>query len=364
VDAAVLTRGDICEASITVHVDGAPDLAALLREAQEEATALGMTVLRQDVFGTPAQHDSAPRMLREICGDVDWPVTWLEEGDSLGERLTGTHLYAVRGAPVRRLEHAGEVVGSVFSDGTADYCHIGSIVSRDLSAGRMEQARDVLERIEAVARLAGMDFSHVVRTWFYNDRILDWYADFNTVRTQFFEERGVFDGLVPASTGIGGGNRCGAALVAEALLVRPLDPSSGVPRVKEVPSPLQCPATAYRSSFSRAVEVVHPGLRRLYVSGTASIDPAGGTAHVGSVKGQTELTLDVIEGILESRGMGWPDVTRAIAYVKSGADAARYHETLRRRGMAPLPAVVTENDVCRDDLLFELEVDAVTTVER
>lgn len=47
-----------------------------------------------------------------------------------------------------------------------------------------------------------MDFSHVIRTWFYNNRLLDWYEEFNRARDTFFESRGVFDRLVPASTGL------------------------------------------------------------------------------------------------------------------------------------------------------------------
>jgi len=51
-----------------------------------------------------------------------------------------------------------------------------------------------------------MDFSHVARTWLYLDNLLDWYDDFNVVRTSFFRKHDVFRGLVPASTGIGGSN--------------------------------------------------------------------------------------------------------------------------------------------------------------
>jgi len=362
VDTVTLQRGDILEASITVHVNGRKELGGLLEEAHAEVESMGATVLRQNVFGTPARHDSASEMLREMFGQVDWPVTWLEEGDSLGERLTGTHLYAVRGVDVRRLAHNGDVVGSVISDGEAEYCYLGGIVSGNLAADRPQQTRDVLERLEEILRLAGMDFHNVARTWFYNDRILDWYDEFNVARTQFFEERKVFDGLVPASTGVGGGNLHGAALVADALAVKPLAGGAQL-RVEEVASPLQCPATAYRSSFSRAVEVAASDHRRLYISGTASIAPEGETVHLDDTVAQVNLTLDVVAAILESRGMSWADVSRAIAYVKRGADVDSYFGCLGRRGITGVPAVVTENDICRDDLLFELEVDAIATAQ-
>ncbi len=363
VETTLVRRGDLLEASITVHVNGVPDLSWMLAQAWSEVRTLGVTVLRQDVFGVPAQHAAAHRMLRAACGEVDWPVTWLEEGASLGERLTGTHIYAVAGADVRRLTQEGTILGSVYTDGLAEYAHLAGIVSHDLAAPRTRQAGDVLEQLESILGMAGMTFRDVVRTWFYNDHILDWYGAFNTVRTRFFDERKVFEGLVPASTGIGGGNLHGAALVAEALAVRPLDRASPGVSVREVTSPLQCPATDYRSSFSRAVEVAGPDARTLYVSGTASIAPDGATARREDAAGQIALTLDVVAAILEARAMCWQDVSRAIAYIKSGADIAVYDQIVSQRGLPRIPAIVTENDVCRDDLLFELEVDAVKLVD-
>lgn len=223
VETVLLGRGHLTEASITVHVNGVSDLAGMLAEACEEVRALGATVLRQDVFGISAQHAAARGMLRQTFGEVDWPVTWLEEGASLGEKLTGTHLYAIGGTEVRRLREGDRVLGSVYSDGLAEYCHLAGVIAPDLTADRSRQTRAVLERFERVLALVGMTFGDVVRTWFYNDHILDWYDEFNAVRTQFFKERGVLNGLVPASTGIGGGNLDGAALVGEALAVRPLD---------------------------------------------------------------------------------------------------------------------------------------------
>ena len=132
--------------------------------------------------------------------------------------------------------------------------------------------------MEAALRLAGMDFSHVVRTWLFLDEILAWYRELNQARDAFFTSRGVYDGLVPASTGIGARNPAGTAVVAELLAVQP---KSSRVRIRSVPSPLQCPALQYHSSFSRAVEVAQPDHRRLFISGTASIGPDGRSAHAG-----------------------------------------------------------------------------------
>ena len=213
----------------------------------------------------------------------------------------------------------------------------------------------VFESIEAALGGVGMDFSNVVRTWFYNDNILDWYETFNGARDSFFESRKVFSGLVPASTGIGSRNARGAALAARAFAVKP---KSELVKICEVESPLQCSARDYKSSFSRAVELAHPNFRHLIVSGTAGIEYGGRTAFVGDLNRQINLSLDVLEAILKSRGMDWGDTLRAVAYIKDFSCAGEFRKIQKLRGLEDLPCVSIQADVCRGDLLFEMELDA------
>jgi len=210
--------------------------------------------------------------------------------------------------------------------------------------------------MEQVLAEAGLAFRDVIRTWFYLDDILDWYGEFNQVRNGFFQDRGVYTGVMPASTGVGGGSASRTAVVADLLAVRA--GQSGVSCVA-VPSPLQSAAAEYGSSFSRAVELKVPGQRRLYVSGTASILPDGRTAHAGDVVAQVALTMEVVEAILKSRAMTWADAVRGIAYFKHMADAPALEDWLRAHAVTDCPLVVAKNDICRDDLLFEIEADAV-----
>ena len=222
------------------------------------------------------------------------------------------------------------------------------------SASRKEQTWDTFIKMERLLNIIGMNTHDVVRTWFHNDRILEWYDEFNEVRNRFFKERKVFDGLLPASTGIGGRNPSGSALVASAMAVHPLTKSF---TVKELSSPLQCPATFYGSSFSRAVEIITPDLHRVLVSGTASIGEGGRTIHIDDAKSQVSFTLDVIKAILTTRGLNYNDVVRAIAYFKNSDDAHILEEKCKKTNM---PVIIAESDICRDDLLFEIEVDAVS----
>jgi hypothetical protein len=63
--------------------------------------------------------------------------------------------------------------------------------------------------------------------------------------------------------------------------------------------------------------------------------------------------------IVRSRRMTWADVSRAIAYFKDIKDTALFDEYCKQNRLSALPIATAHGDICRDDLLFEIEVDAV-----
>jgi enamine deaminase RidA (YjgF/YER057c/UK114 family) len=164
--------------------------------------------------------------------------------------------------------------------------------------------QQTLGNLEWALDNAGFTLGDVMRTWFYNDHILDWYDEFNRVRSAHYASVKWRTGSLPASTGIGARNPAGGALVVAAWAMQPL---AAAAQALEVASPLQCPAPQYGSAFSRAMEINSGGWRRLLISGTASIHPDGKTAWVGNPKKQVDLTMEVIVAILYSRGMDFND---------------------------------------------------------
>lgn len=284
------------------------------------------------------------------------PATWVTSQSYVGEGLGGKHLHALSGAVTRPLHVDGRLVGMAWDGPQATECYLAGLYAADVTLPRPEQARRTFELMDTVLGQEGMDFHNVVRTWLFLDDILDWYGEFNVVRTTFFKERGVFDGLVPASTGIGGSNPAGAAMTTGLYAVKP---HSSEVAICAVPSPLQCPALQYGSSFSRATEVRMADVQRLLISGTASIDPDGHTQYVGDTAGQIARTCEVVAAILHSRGLDWADVTRATAYYRDSTEVPLFSAHWATTGLAPLPVVHAANVICRHDLLFELEVDAV-----
>ena len=246
------------------------------------------------------------------------------------------------------------LVGHFWEDADAKYCFLGDLFPTNSAASQSEQTAEVLETVSKLLTEVGMHFRDVVRTWFYLDRILDWYDDFNRVRSEFFQQQGIT--RIPASTGIGIPNVEGSALVVKVIAVQP---KTGIVNVKQVRSPLQCEAPHYGSSFSRAMEVSDSSSRTLYVSGTASIEPGGKTICQGDSAGQIKKTMEVVMALLAEAQMGIIDITRAIAYFRNAEDITLWHDYCQDQKILPFPLMLVHADICRDDLLFEIELDAV-----
>jgi enamine deaminase RidA (YjgF/YER057c/UK114 family) len=347
-----LSRDGAHERLINVSSSGGSDELSIFGNFPP---ASGEMVAQLVFGGCGFEQDARARM-----SGAAWPVLWVQGDVCPGTHLSGTQAFIIDGRPVHRVTLADRVVGSLWADEDADYCLLAGILPTDSSVTRGAQTTSSMEQIEIALHEAGMDFSDLVRTWFYLDDLLAWYDEFNAARTEFFQGRGVFDRMVPASTGIGARNPAGAALAVGALAIRP---RHGRVHVQEVPSPLQCPATEYRSSFSRAVEVAFPDRRVLIVSGTASIAADGKSMFTSDVAKQIHLTLDVVEAILRSRKMDWNNTSRAVGYFRNIEDLPVFEKCCRDHGIAPLPLIPVHATVCRDDLLFEIELDAISTVE-
>jgi hypothetical protein len=68
--------------------------------------------------------------------------------------------------------------------------------------------------------------------------------------------------------------------------------------------------------------------------------------------------MEVISAILCARGMDFNDVTRATAYFEHPLFKDYFDAWCAKRDLEGMPVVSIHADVCRSDLLFELELDA------
>jgi enamine deaminase RidA (YjgF/YER057c/UK114 family) len=251
-----------------------------------------------------------------------------------------------------RSECAAEADVKVLIQGDQKHVHAGNIlgppgVSYDETLGMFESALGILER-------EGMGFRNVARTWIYLRNMDADYGEFNRARRDFFQRTGVV--LHPASTGIDG---------------RPLSPKhafvlgfyavqSARPVFMEaMTTPTLNEACDYGSDFSRGLRVEDSNKVALYVSGTASVDEDGRTAHVDDFEAQVERTFLNVKTLLERQHASLRDLVSATTYIKHAKDAAAFRRIVHKHGLNGFPNVVVEAGVCRPDLLCEIEAIAV-----
>lgn len=119
------------------------------------------------------------------------------------------------------------------------------------------------------------------------------------------------------------------------------------------------------SSFSRGMRIDLGNVVILLISGTASIDDAGNTVHVGDFRAQCRRTYQNITGLLESEGATWHDIVRTSCYLRDiDRDYSEFNEERTKffaeQGLDPLPASTgIEAKLCRPDLLVEMEAIAM-----
>ncbi|MAE69386.1 MAG: hypothetical protein CME06_02830 [Gemmatimonadetes bacterium] len=120
------------------------------------------------------------------------------------------------------------------------------------------------------------------------------------------------------------------------------------------------------SSFSRGLRVeVKTGNSILWISGTASVDENGETAHRGDFRAQCWRTWRNISELLRSQGANWHDIVRTTCYLR---DIERDYEDFNEirthfflmQNLDPLPASTgIQARLCREDLLVEIEAIAI-----
>jgi enamine deaminase RidA (YjgF/YER057c/UK114 family) len=317
------------------------------------------SVIRATFFGNLNKKESTIIQFEEKLSGIEFPISWIE-GENCGEAfINGVYILAVSGTGIKRLYSNSIPVGSVIKTNAATFCYFGGLYS-DPGLSPAEQAENTLNITENLLKKAGLAFEDTIRTWFYLDDILDWYGDFNRVRTAFFERHDIFNKRVPASTGIEGSNPENSKVCLELNAIKPENEKLRIERLK---SPLQCSAEDYGSSFSRAMWFSDGEHQYITVSGTASIGPDGKIFHKNDLTKQIELTFRVVKEILNSRGFSFENAVRAYAYCKDKNYSKLFYDYLKTSGLADkLSFICSGNKVCWEDLLFEIELDVVKKI--
>jgi chorismate lyase/3-hydroxybenzoate synthase len=230
-------------------------------------------------------------------------------------------------------------------------------------AGALQRATEIAYQ-EIFNLLNQTEHRHLIRIWNYLPEINaqaggdERYRHFNSARQMAFRKSGrAIVGTVPAASALG--SPAGSPLSIYFLAARRPP--------KMIENPRQTSAYHYPPKFgkhspifSRACVWGELGSGRLFVSGTASI-VGHETIHRGDVIAQTRETMVNISVLLEeaNRIVGSSryclDGLKLKAYVRNPSDLPDVEATLSELLGPGTPIVYLQADVCREDLLVEIE---------
>ncbi|TKJ39575.1 MAG: hypothetical protein CEE38_02305 [Planctomycetes bacterium B3_Pla] len=315
-------------------------------------------ILQERVFSTQSAVETLCRARSGAYGDLDDGVApaFLVADEGLSGPIAGVQVHAVNcaGKP-EAISLDGNLCGRILRVPGRAYLVLSGISDQQ---GRQatEQAEAMMEKVGAALRQYGADFLSVPRTWMWLKDILSWYDDFNRVRTGFFKEWGLIGAgtrqSMPASTGIGLGPADGGHCAMDLMAV--LEPTHCT-QYLQVTGKQHC-AFEYGSAFSRAARSVMPAGDAVFVSGTASIDADGTTTHVGDAAGQIDATIEAVRAVLSEMQADEKDLVHVIAYCKT-TEVEKVFEASRKALSWPWITVIC--DICRPELLFEIEATAM-----
>jgi chorismate lyase / 3-hydroxybenzoate synthase len=219
-------------------------------------------------------------------------------------------------------------------------------------------AYDLYHRVfELVAELG---YPHVCRMWNYLPDIngeragLERYRLFCRGRHRALAEAlRPFEPALPAASAIG--------TRTPGLLVCFL---AAAPPGEQVENPRQVSAFRYPAqygpkspSFSRSIlKSWGAGHHHLYISGMASI-VGHATRHIGDFERQLKETCDNLESLMEAANGRCGErlrLDRLRVYLRDGGRAAQARAAIAAR-LGPVPMLILQGDLCRADLLLEVE---------
>lgn len=256
---------------------------------------------------------------------------------------------------------AGDVLYGVIELAEADFSGAGAGARSPLQAASQEAYASIFRLLDA------QGLPHLWRVWNYFADIngeshgLERYRQFNIGRQDAFLEfqRGA-TGNVPAACAIGlAGGPLRIAFMAGGKAAMALE------------NPRQVSAYNYPAdygprspTFSRAALALPPGQEILFVSGTASI-LGHRTVHVGDAAAQCREVLANIEAVVAEANRLRCSAIFSLGelcyrvYIRHVADFAKVEEALTDRLGAAADVVFLQADICRADLLLEIEATGI-----
>ncbi len=348
-------------------------------EALIDAKGAHGSIVQQAVFIRNAdQMEDCRRIIRGFYGDQMPATTYILQPPCCKKLLAIEALGVGHGAQPVEIERVSEQLVITRHSGIS-WIHCGQIVPKTGAGGVYDRSNSAFQQMVELLEGCGVRLDQVVRTWLYLGDIVgpegevQRYQELNRSRTDFFRgvefaagrtPPGYNKPVFPASTGIGTSNH---NIVMSCIAV---DADADKLRVMPLENPYQTSAFDYGTCYSpkspkfvRALALTTGRCSTIFVSGTASITDSE-TRWIGDARRQTEQTLDNIEALIGEENFarhGWPglgagldDLALVRVYIKRQEDYAQARAVCEAR-LGEVPTIYAVADVCRPDLLVEIE---------
>ncbi|MEN6407504.1 MAG: dioxygenase [Thermoguttaceae bacterium] len=381
---SVVDLNDVCHvfAAATPRHGGslrqqAADALQTIAAVTDQQHASG-SIVHQAVFvADSSQVDECRRLIREFYGDQLPATSYVVQAPCDGKLLAIEAMGVGQGRGEVEIERLGEQLVIARHNGIA-WAHCAQVVPAS-NGSVYTAAQEVFRRARLLLGEANVGFERVIRTWLYLGGIVDVeagverYRELNRARADFFRDisflnnrspSGRQGSWYPASTGIG---TQGRGLMFSAIAL-----STDRPDILAVPleNPRQTAAYDYARryspespKFSRAMALSCGNYATIFISGTASI-VASETRHQGDPVAQTHETLDNIAALIGEENLsrhGLPGLGASLdglglvrVYIKRPSDYAAVRAACELR-LGEVPTIYATADVCRNDLLVEIE---------
>jgi enamine deaminase RidA (YjgF/YER057c/UK114 family) len=369
-------RASFNEYHITALIEGPVPVGAAASAVYERVAALiaekGIQPIQEKVYGRTDVRDQVFALrdaaFRHHGLDRTMPAIWLQGMPLQGCDFVGLQIWGVTcaksGTGVVTVENPATGRGRLWRGDGFQMLHLAAVTGTtpegQLAVDPLAQAEQVFVNIGLGLAAHGFSYPQVARTWIYNGRLLEWYDDLNRIRTAHFRKVGIGGqggAPFPASTGI----QCRSdkeECIVDVLAVAPgkagrvcVEPVRGSSR--------QDQSFNYGSAFSRGMTLEIEGKRTIHISGTASINAAGDSTHVGDAEGQSLETMMSIAALLEQQGGSLRNITSATLFCKDQGAWEAWCRVSRLLQIPFFPKVAVLADVCRANLLVEMEAVAV-----
>jgi enamine deaminase RidA (YjgF/YER057c/UK114 family) len=337
-------------------------------------TASSSQIIHERCFAKVELHRIIQKARASVLGkhqiQINTPVTFVEGESCFENSIAGFQIRALKPAPetnFRTIMDDGIPKGRAWNINGSTFYLLQSIDGGNTNgvghADRITQSEAMFRQAERLLRAQGSTYQDVVRTWIYISDILDWYDDFNVVRNHCYSEYGFIgkrDPLMPAeqiylpaSTGIEGKNPSGRAAVMDVFAIH--NSPTSTTKVRPLYGTKQKSPFRYGSAFSRAIVIEDNQSKLILVSGTASIDEEGKSVFLNDFAAQIKQTLKVVSALIAPEGAALQDLCEATVFLKRRQDFPTYQKIAEEIGISEVPSVNVVADVCRDELLFEID---------